>query len=105
VAFRPAARRVDRACRGRDRRRLDCRAVTTREAVRLDSTTVPHQATVSRIEAHPVRVRGGAAQQLVLLLEEPDPAIRFAQLCRLRPARTATVTVVDRGLAHPLRQR
>src|SRR5699024_377953 len=50
-------------------------------------------------------VGGGAAEDLVLLLEQPDLLARLAQLRRLLPTLAGAVAVVDVGLADLFVQR
>jgi hypothetical protein len=51
------------------------------------------------------QVRRGSAQHLVLLLQQPIPPTQLPQLRGLSSRRSGLGTVVDIGLAHPLRQR
>src|SRR5690606_12490676 len=46
----------------------------------------------------------GTAEDLVLLLQQPDPLARIAQLDRVLPGLAGPVAVLDVGLTHPVRQ-
>src|SRR5699024_7514411 len=51
------------------------------------------------------QVGGGAAEDLVLLLKQPDLLARLAQLRRLLTGLAGTVAVIDVGLADPFVER
>ncbi|WP_246124149.1 hypothetical protein [Nocardia bhagyanarayanae] len=51
------------------------------------------------------QIGGRAAQDLVLLLEQPDPAAGIAQLGGLAARSPRLVPIIDIGLADPFRQR
>src|SRR5699024_2111102 len=71
----------------------------------------PRMACHERIEASFSRqvrlgeVGSGAAEDLVLLLKQPDLFARLTQLGRFLPALAGAVAVVDVGLADPLMER